>query len=151
MNKVQLSRARCRALVISCSDFRFITAQRQARIDLGLGNSYDLIARPGGVRQLVQPTSDAARQTMDEEIDLLLRLHGFHRILLMNHVTCALYKGLARPKDEAAVHRDHLARAHDILHERYPALTVEAYLSVIGEDGVDVLRVERTTGSRQPR
>ena len=63
---IKLSKARCRALVISCSDFRFVSVQRQARIDLGLNNAYDLIARPGGVRQIVLPTSEAARQTMDE-------------------------------------------------------------------------------------
>lgn len=151
MNRVQLSRARCRALVISCSDFRFISAQRQARLDLGLENAYDLVARPGGVRQLVQPTSEAARQTMDEEIDLLLRLHGFQRILLMNHITCAMYKGLASPKDEEAVHREHLARAHELLQERYPALTIETYLSMIGKDGVEVLRLDRTEGALAAR
>ena len=78
---IKLSKARCRALVISCSDFRFVSAQRQARLDLGLNNAYDLIARPGGVRQIVLPTSEAARQTMEEEIQLLHDLHHFGRIL----------------------------------------------------------------------
>ena len=146
VNALQLSRARCRALVISCSDFRFISAQRQARLDLGLEHGYDLIARPGGVRQLVLPTSDAAQQTMDEEIDLLRELHHFQRILLMNHMTCGLYQDITTKATEAAVHRDHLHQAHDILHSRYPELTVETYLSVIGANGVEVLALERTAG-----
>ena len=146
MNAVQLSRARCRALVISCSDFRFISAQRQARIDLGLENSYDLIARPGGVRQVVLPTSEAARETMLEEIDLLRSLHHFPRILLMNHVTCAMYKDISTRANEIATHHEHLHRAHDILRERHPELTIETYLSLIGVDGVEVVRLERTPG-----
>lgn len=147
MNTVQLSRARCRALVLSCSDFRFISAQRQARLDLGLENAYDLVARPGGVRQLVLPTSEAARQTMLEEIDLLRELHHFPRIVLMNHMECGMYKDISTRATEAAIHREHLGRAHDLLHERYPGLTVETYLSVIGPAGVEVVRLERTQGS----
>ncbi len=148
MNAVQLSRARCRALVISCSDFRFISAQRQARVDLGLENAYDLIARPGGVRQLVLPTSEAARQTMTEELDLLHRLHGFQRILLMNHMNCGMYQDISAGATEEEVHREHLGLAHDLLHERYPTLTIETYLSVIGRNGVEVRRLERTAGTR---
>ena len=146
MNAVQLSRARCRALVISCSDFRFISAQRQARLDLGLENAYDLIARPGGVRQIVLPTSEAARQTMVEEIELLRQLHSFQRIVLMNHMECGLYKDISTRTTEAQVHREHLRQAHDLLHERYPDLTVETYLSVIGPAGVEVVRLVRSAG-----
>ena len=146
VNAVQLSRARCRALVISCSDFRFISAQRQARLDLGLENSYDLIARPGGVRQIVLPTSEAARETMLEEIDLLRSLHHFPRILLMNHMNCAMYKDISTRANETATHHAHLRLAHDILHERYPKLTIETYLSLIGNAGVEVVRLERTPG-----
>lgn len=136
---IKLSKARCRALVISCSDFRFVSAQRQARLDLGLNNAYDLIARPGGVRQIVLPTSDAARQTMEEEIDLLFELHHFQRILLMNHMTCGVYRDLAGRRKEEVVHREHLERAREILAARFPGLAVETYLSVIDGDGVRVV------------
>ena len=139
MDGIQLSTARYRALVISCSDFRFVSAQRQARLDLGLNNAYDLIARPGGVRQIVLPTSEAARQTMDEEIALLYDLHGFRRVLLMNHMNCGVYQDLAAEQDEEAVHREHLAAAREILRERFPKLDVETYLSLISGDTVEVV------------
>jgi hypothetical protein len=141
MPGIQLSKARCRALVISCSDFRFVSAQRQARLDLGLENGYDLIARPGGVRQIVYPTSEAARETMDEEIALLYDLHGFKRVLLMNHMTCGMYRDLASRRKEEEVHREHLAAAKAILQERFPELSVETYLSVIVGDTVEVVTV----------
>lgn len=145
---IKLSKARCRALVISCSDFRFVSAQRQARLDLGLNNAYDLIARPGGVRQIVLPTSEAARQTMEEEIQLLHDLHHFGRILLMNHMTCGLYQDLASRRKEEAVHREHLAAARSILGERFLGLEIETYLSVIEGDGVRVVPIE---GARPKR
>lgn len=146
MDAVHLSKARCRALVISCSDFRFISAQRQARLDLGLANAYDLIARPGGVRQMVQPTSEAARQTMEEEIALLYDLHRFRRVLLMNHMNCGMYRDLAKRRLEEAVHREHLDRARTLLLMRFPGLAIERYLSVIGKQGVEVVRIEGHAG-----
>ena len=139
---IKLSKARCRALVISCSDFRFVSAQRQARLDLGLENAYDLIARPGGVRQIVLPTSEAARKTMEEEIALLYELHHFRRILLMNHMTCGMYRDLSSRGLEEEVHREHLAEARRILQARFPGLSVETYLSVIVGDGVEVVAIE---------
>jgi|SRR6187455_3469358 len=142
MDRIKISEAKCRALVISCSDFRFIAAQREARVALGLNNAYDLVARPGGVRALVAPASEAANVTMREEIRLLYELHGFERILLMNHVNCGAYSQLAAPEDEEALHRKHLMSAKRILHDEFPGLTVEPYLSVIVDDTVEVVPVD---------
>lgn len=142
MKEFSLSNAVCRALVISCSDFRFVSAQRQARLDLGLENAYDLLARPGGVRQLVQPLSEAGRETIYEEIALLHRLHGFERILLMNHMTCGAYADVWESGREADVHREHLLRAKEILLGRYPGMSVEPYLSVIIDDAAVVTAVD---------
>jgi hypothetical protein len=141
MPAIRLSTARCDALVISCSDFRFISAQRQARLVLGLENAYDLVARPGGVRQIVLPTSEAARATMEEEIALLYDLHRFERILLMNHMNCGMYQDLAAA-DEMRVHKEHLAAAREILARRFPGLAIETYLSVVEEDTVKVLGMD---------
>ena len=142
MERIKISEARCRALVISCSDFRFIAAQREARVALGLNNAYDLVARPGGVRSLVAPTSEAANVTMHEEIRLLHQLHGFERILLMNHMNCGAYQGLVPPEGEEALHKQHLMAAKRILHEAFPGLTVEPYLSLIVDDTVEVVPVD---------
>lgn len=142
MKPIQLSKARCRALVISCSDFRFISAQRQIRLDLGLDNAYDLLARPGGVFSLVRSTSKIARKSMLEEIDLLRSLHHFRSILLMNHVTCGAYRTLAHGKREITMHRDDLLQAKTMLEARYQRVRVTAYLSTIVDDTVEVLPVE---------
>ena len=147
MERIKLSEARCQALVISCSDFRFISAQREERVALGLNNAYDLIARPGGVRQLVLPTSEAAQATMHEEIALLHRLHNFNTILLMNHVTCGAYASLATPETEEALHREHLLAAKEILRARFPGMRIEPFLSVIVGDSVEVVPLD--TEARQ--
>ena len=145
MEPIQLSKARCRALVISCSDFRFVSAQRQTRLDLGLENAYDLLARPGGVFSLVRSTSKVARASMLEEIHLLRSLHHFQHILLMNHVTCGAYRDLARGNREIAMHREDLLRAKEILQKFYMGMRVSAYLSTIVDDTVEVVPVEAIT------
>ena len=142
MSPNRLRTARCRALVISCSDFRFISAQRQIRLDLGLESAYDLVARPGGVFSLVRSTSKIARNSMLEEIDLLRSLHHFRSILLMNHVTCGAYRNLARGKREEQMHRDDLLTAQAMLEKRYDGMTVTAYLSTIVDGRVKVVPVE---------
>jgi carbonic anhydrase len=141
MPGIKLSKARCRALVISCSDFRFISAQRQIRLDLGLEHAYDLLARPGGVFSLVRPSTRTARQSMLDEIDMLHGLHRFREILLMNHVTCGAYRSLARGKAELRLHRQDLLTAKAMLQERFPRLAITAYLSTIVDDSVRVVPV----------
>jgi carbonic anhydrase len=142
VERFSLANAKCRALVISCSDFRFVSALRQARLDLGLENAYDLLARPGGVRQLVKPLSEAGQETIFEEIALLHRLHGFERILLMNHMTCGAYADVWDSGNEQDVHHEHLLRAKEILKERYPGMSIEPYLSVIIDDAAVVTAVD---------
>ncbi len=137
-----LTPAKCRALVISCSDFRFISAQRQTRLDLGLEGAYDLIARPGGVFSLVRSASEIARASMLEEIDLLRSLHHFPSILLMNHVTCGAYRPLARGKREIAMHHEDLLSAKSLLEQRYRRVQVSAYLSTVVDGRVEVVSVE---------
>ena len=76
-------RATCSALVITCSDFRFKSCERAFAEAAGLDDDYDLIARPGAIRSLVLPRNAAARESMEEEILLLWRLHRFTRVLMV--------------------------------------------------------------------
>jgi hypothetical protein len=124
------ARTTCAALLITCSDFRFKSVERELAESCGLRDDYDLIARPGGVRSLVAPRSPAAGETMVEEIALLHRLHRFGRVLLVNHQSCRAYDDIASPANERAVHVDHLRGAASLLQER---LTVqpEPYLLVL--------------------
>ena len=104
-------RASCSALVITCSDFRFKSAERAFAESLGLRDDYDLIARPGAIRSLVAPRNEAARETMQEEIAMLWKLHSFGRVIMANHTSCGAYTDLVAHEDEGGLHRRHLAAA----------------------------------------
>jgi len=123
-----IDRSSCAALVITCSDFRFKSVERAFLEQHGLRDDYDLIARPGAIRALVEPRSEAARTTMEEEIRLLLSLHAFSRALLVNHMSCRAYDDLTAGADERAVHRDHLRRAAAAFGTLFPGVAAEPYL-----------------------
>ena len=97
--------------MITCSDFRFKTAEREFARTIGLHDDYDLIARPGGIRSVVQPRNAAAQSTLDEEIRMLWSAHLFKRIIMLNHLSCRAYDDIATAANERALHIDHLRRA----------------------------------------
>jgi hypothetical protein len=107
---------------------------------VGLADDYDLIARPGGIRSLVAPRNDAAGDSMIEEIAMLRELHGFTRVLMLNHLSCRAYDDLTSGGNERDIHVAHLRKAALELEERFAGLTAEAYLVVLASG---VLRVER--------
>lgn len=122
------ARATCSALVITCSDFRFKTAERSLAEAAGLADDYDLIARPGAIRSLVAPRSPAARESMEEEVRLLWKLHAFSRVLMVNHESCRAYDDLTRRHNEREVHREHLRAAGPVVKRLCHGVTAEAYL-----------------------
>jgi hypothetical protein len=136
-----IDRSACSALVITCSDFRFKSAERQFAEAAGLADDYDLVARPGGIRGLVQPRSAAAGQSMLDEIRLLWSVHGFGRLLMLNHVSCRAYDDLATPQNEIEVHGDHLRRAVSVVESMFNGVTAEPYLIDVAQGTFVVSRV----------
>jgi hypothetical protein len=122
-----IDRSHCSALVITCSDFRFKATERAFAETAGLDDDYDLLARPGAARSLVQPRSPAANATMIDEMRLLHSLHQFSRVLLLNHTSCRAYDDLAGPENERAVHTDHLRRAVGVVQAMLPGVNPEPY------------------------
>jgi hypothetical protein len=137
---VLYARSACSALVITCSDFRFKRVERAFAESAGLADDYDLIARPGGIRSLVAPRDEASGTSMAEEIALLRRLHGFTRVLMLNHLSCRAYDDLTSGGDERGVHVAHLGTAARALGLRFAGISAEQYLVAL-TDGE--LRVER--------
>ena len=135
-----MQRFECKAIMITCSDFRFKTVERELPESLQLRDDYDLIARPGAARSLVAPRHAAAAETMIEEIGMLLTLHSFTRCILVNHMSCGAYQDLTRNEDERTLHRSHLLAAAANVERRWQGVTAECYL----------LDMDPATGRIQP-
>lgn len=141
MTSALFARDRCSALVITCSDFRFKSAERAFTEQAALTGDYDLIARPGAIRSLAQPRNTAARDTMLEEIRLLWSLHHFSRVLMLNHVSCRAYDDLATPRNEVAIHTDHLSRAKPLIEAMVEGVRAESYLVDFLLDRFEIRRI----------
>jgi hypothetical protein len=136
-----VDRSRCSTLVITCSDFRFKSAERRFEEEAGILDDFDLIAMPGGVRSLVQARSAAMHDALREELNLLWTVHLFSRVVLLNHVSCRAYDDLATPENELAVHADHLRRAVHVVEAMFNGVTAEPYLMDIAGTEFVVTRV----------
>jgi hypothetical protein len=132
-------RSTCSALVITCSDFRFKSAEQVLVDAAGLRDDYDLIARPGAIRSLVLPRNAADGASMEDEIRLLWTLHRFTRVLMVNHVSCRAYDDVTTEQNERDVHTGHLVAAGALIEQRLDGVTAEAYL-IEPEDGRLVCR-----------
>lgn len=121
-------RSTCSALVITCSDFRFKSAEHALVDAAGLRDDYDLIAQPGAIRSMVLPRNDFERASMQEEIRLLWGLHKFTRVLMVNHLGCRAYDDIATEQNERDLHTAHLLAAGALVEQRLDGVAAEAYL-----------------------
>lgn len=137
------TRKTCAALVVTCSDFRFKSAERSFLEQAGLTDDYDLIARPGAARSLVAPATEAAGDTLWAEMQLLRSLHKFDRVLLVNHITCGAYAGITTPSNERDVHADHLRRAAEAVEQQLDGAHAEPYLVETADGRIAVTPIDR--------
>lgn len=113
----------CRAVVVSCIDYRFVEPLRRFLADHRLTSTVDLIAWPGGAAALTTPDRDALVDT----IGLACELHAPAEILLVAHHDCGRLGGSAcfpGRQAEIATLDTALAMAAEIVADRFPALRV---------------------------
>jgi hypothetical protein len=69
-------------------------------------------------------------------------VHGFPRIIAINHLSCRAYDDIATLENERTLHTGHLLSARDDLSSRFAGTTAEVYLAEIAATGVVINRVE---------
>ncbi len=113
----------CRAVVVSCIDYRFVEPLRRFLAGHRLTGAVDLIAWPGGAAALTTPDRDA----LVVAIGLACELHDPADILLVAHHDCGRLGGSAcfpGRQAEIATLDTALAMAGEIVAGRFPALRV---------------------------
>ncbi len=141
MQEKILSRHECRAVLLSCIDFRF-GGQRTAKAleeTYGLHeNEYDVVTLPGGAQnltrfQLGQQYADASL----DSLDVAIGLHHVSEVVILSHQNCGALKavghvfGDGEEVSETDFHRALLLEAHSGLMAKWPNLKIHAgYLHV---------------------
>lgn len=140
-NTPLMDRSTCEALVVTCSDFRFKDAEHQ--LTLRFRHDYDLVARPGGARMLVAPRNEASGVSAWEEVRLLHSLHGFRRVVLLNHCSCRAYDDIANPGSERDVHAAHLREAIAAIEAALPVEAEAHLITNVADSTFEAIDIER--------
>ena len=129
---------KCKALVLHCMDFRFISKINEYLASQDLMGNFDDVSIAGACKNFVSPQNDAERELLLKQIEISRRLHGMEEVILMNHTDCGAYGGHAAFESAEAEYRKHvedMEASKKMILERWPELKVKKILvKLIAED-----------------
>lgn len=127
-------------LVLSCVDFRFQDEEKMLlETILGLSDDYDEISLPGASLVLADHKFSSWKKTVEEIVPILEKLHGVHRIILLDHRHCGAYSlilgkdHLSTPESELKAHQNIMKNVQKKLKKKFPKMDV--YCLLMGLDG----------------
>jgi hypothetical protein len=145
-----------RALVLSCTDFRFLNAQRYLLSLQNLSNQYDWTALAGASLALSGFPNGADTDAFWDQLELSYKLHHIQTVIILDHQDCEAYAVKIGPnlsnnsERELKVHSDYLNQAYWAIRERYPELNVKLYFVTLNTELISVLPVPRAQTETQP-
>ncbi len=104
----------CDAIIVSCIDFRFQKYIHEW-IEKNMPNkTYDYVGFAGSTKEL---------DTILGQIDISVRLHSIHDVVLLHHEECGAYG----PESTPERHATDLRKARETVLKKYPNLHVSLY------------------------
>ncbi|MBD2388388.1 carbonic anhydrase [Cylindrospermum sp. FACHB-282] len=128
-----------KALVLSCIDFRFMTAERRFLAKKHLGEEYDWTALAGASLALSGFPHPSDAEAFWDQLEISYKLHHINKVIILDHQDCGAYAMMIdanlskNPQQELQVHSDYLNRAYRSIKQRYPNLEVELYLAPLNQ------------------
>lgn len=125
------------ALLLSCMDFRLMDEVERYMSGRGLRDRYDHVVLAGASLGAVTDKFPAWNQTFWQHLDVAIKLHNVHTVIVMDHRDCGAYKVILGPEHAADAeterrsHGEQLARLRGMIIERHPALKVEMLLMAL--------------------
>ena len=125
------------ALLLSCMDFRLMDDIERYMSARGLRDKYDHIVLAGASLGAVTDKFPAWNKTFWEHLDIAIKLHNIHTVMVMDHRDCGAYKVILGPDHardaatETAAHAGQLKKLQGKLGEQYPKLKVEMLLMAL--------------------
>lgn len=128
---------KAKALVLSCIDFRFLSAERYFLGIKNLGNEYDWTALAGASLALSGFPHQADAQAFWDQLEISHKLHKVGKVIIIDHQDCGAYAikidpDLSQdPLRELRAHTEYLNLAYQAIRDRYPDLDVELYFATL--------------------
>ncbi len=129
-----------KALILSCIDFRFLTAERYFLKNKNLTGKYDWTALAGASLAIAGFPHPSDAEAFWDQLDISYKLHHIHKVIIIDHQDCGAYATMIDanlskdPERELQVHSDYLNRAYWLIRNRYPNIDVELYLATLNQD-----------------
>ena len=85
------------ALVLSCIDFRFMTAEQYFLMNKNLGGKYDWTALAGASLAVTGFPHQSDAEAFWDQLDISYRLHHIHKVIIIDHQDCGAYAMMIDP------------------------------------------------------
>jgi len=128
------------ALLLSCIDYRVVNETEAYMSGRGLKDKYDHIILAGASLGATNTVYPAWGQTFIEHVDVAIKLHNIHKVIILDHRDCGAYRVFLKAdgieKDRAKENTVHLEQMNALaktIQEKYPQLDVE--LAIIDLEG----------------
>ena len=125
----------CKALIVTCIDFRFQSALVNFAKEQGLENSYDLFSIAGTQKIFLDKETQAIAL---KQVELSQKLHGMTEVYLIAHWDCGAYGGssaFASAIKQKEQYINDLVSAQKVILEKFPNLTIHKYLANLADPG----------------
>lgn len=125
------------ALLLSCMDFRLMDDVERYMSGRGLTDKYDHIVLAGASLGAITKKFPAWNKTFWEHLDIAIKLHSTHKVIVMDHRDCGAYKVVLGedfakdPEKETAVHATQLKNLGALIKKKHPKLEVELLLMAL--------------------
>ena len=126
-------------LLLSCMDYRLVDETERYMSGRGLRDKYDHVILAGAALGAITDKFPAWNQTFWQHLDVAIKLHNVHTVMVMDHRDCGAYKVILGedfgkdPARETAAHTVQLQSLRRMILAKYPQMKVE--LLLMGLDG----------------
>jgi len=125
------------ALLLSCMDYRLMDDVGRYMTDRGMRKKYDHVILAGASLGAITDKYPAWGTTFWEHLDIAIKLHNIHTVIVMDHRDCGAYKvilGAEHAKDskiEKETHAAQLKKLKAMISQKCPKLKVETLLMAL--------------------
>lgn len=123
----------CKALLVTCMDFRFHHAIVNFAKEQDLEGQYDLYSIAGTQKTFLD---EATHATAIKQVELSQKLHGMTDVYLIAHWDCGAYggnKSFDSDEEQRNQYLDDLEKAKQIIEEHFEEIKVHKYLANLDE------------------
>ena len=116
------------ALLLSCMDYRLVNETESYMTGRGLRDKYDHVILAGAALGAITDKFPAWNKTFWEHLDVAIKLHNVHTVMVMDHRDCGAYKVILgedfgqTPARETAAHTVQLQSLRHMIVSKYPQM-----------------------------